>query len=221
VYTTLEDFRAQYQLEPHQWVDVLALAGDASDNIRGVYKIGEKGALDLIRAYGSLEAAIEASSQAAAAAAAAAAADSSDEQDDAAADGGEQQAGKAGQQRRRRKSSKGKKAVGEGGGVSGPALGRLSSAEAQLSARLSRALVQIRDDLKLPQLQLELEALRLVAPADGGRAAVHYLGGQLGLESTARRLSGLYARMPAAAVGAAGAAADVAAKPPAVMVAGA
>ncbi len=43
-------------VRPAQVVDVLALMGDAVDNIRGVPGIGEKGARELIAAYGSLDA---------------------------------------------------------------------------------------------------------------------------------------------------------------------
>ncbi|OGX03251.1 MAG: DNA polymerase I [Omnitrophica bacterium RIFCSPLOWO2_12_FULL_50_11] len=42
-------------LGPERIVDVLGLAGDASDNIPGVLGIGEKTAVELIRTYGSLE----------------------------------------------------------------------------------------------------------------------------------------------------------------------
>ncbi len=44
---------------PPRVVDVLALVGDAVDNVPGVPGIGEKGARDLIREFGSLEAALE------------------------------------------------------------------------------------------------------------------------------------------------------------------
>ncbi|NIQ95353.1 MAG: flap endonuclease, partial [Desulfuromonadales bacterium] len=37
---TLERFREKYDLEPPQFVDVLALMGDKSDNVPGVYGIG-------------------------------------------------------------------------------------------------------------------------------------------------------------------------------------
>ncbi len=40
---------------PLQFVDVLALMGDASDNIPGAFGIGEKGALKLVQEFGSVE----------------------------------------------------------------------------------------------------------------------------------------------------------------------
>lgn len=46
----------KFGVAPGQVVDVLALMGDAIDNIKGVPGIGEKGARDLISAYGTLEA---------------------------------------------------------------------------------------------------------------------------------------------------------------------
>ena len=42
-----------------QWVHVLALMGDASDNVPGVSGIGAKGALSLIQEYGSVEGVLE------------------------------------------------------------------------------------------------------------------------------------------------------------------
>ncbi|HEY7499364.1 MAG TPA: DNA polymerase I [Vicinamibacterales bacterium] len=45
----------KFGVTPSQVVDVLALMGDSIDNIKGVPGIGEKGARDLIAAYGSLE----------------------------------------------------------------------------------------------------------------------------------------------------------------------
>lgn len=42
-----------------QWTDVLALAGDSSDNVPGVKGIGLKGALALIHQFGSLEAVLQ------------------------------------------------------------------------------------------------------------------------------------------------------------------
>lgn len=52
---TAETFRAKYGLEPHQFVDVLALMGDSSDNVPGVPGIGEKTAIQLLQQYGSVE----------------------------------------------------------------------------------------------------------------------------------------------------------------------
>ncbi len=46
-------------VRPDQVVDVLALMGDAVDNIKGVPGIGEKGARELIATYGSLDALLE------------------------------------------------------------------------------------------------------------------------------------------------------------------
>jgi DNA polymerase I len=48
-------FEEKYGVGAHQWVDVKALKGDASDNIPGVGGIGEKTALELIDKYESLE----------------------------------------------------------------------------------------------------------------------------------------------------------------------
>ena len=45
----------EFGARPEQVVDVLALMGDASDNIPGVPGIGEKGAKELVRQFGSLE----------------------------------------------------------------------------------------------------------------------------------------------------------------------
>src|ERR671935_2970751 len=47
--------KEKFGVTPGQVVDVLALTGDTIDNIRGVPGIGEKGARELIAAYGSLE----------------------------------------------------------------------------------------------------------------------------------------------------------------------
>jgi DNA polymerase-1 len=46
-------------VEPHQVADLLALKGDAVDNIPGAPGIGEKGAKDLIEQFGSVKAALE------------------------------------------------------------------------------------------------------------------------------------------------------------------
>jgi DNA polymerase I len=53
---TVETFREKYGgLEPEQFVDVLALMGDSSDNVPGVPGIGEKTAIKLLQDYGSVE----------------------------------------------------------------------------------------------------------------------------------------------------------------------
>jgi DNA polymerase-1 len=49
----------KFGVPPELVVDVLALVGDAVDNVPGVPGIGDKGARDLIREFGSLEAALE------------------------------------------------------------------------------------------------------------------------------------------------------------------
>ncbi len=48
--------KAKFGVAPSQVVDVLALMGDTSDNVKGVPGIGEKGARDLITTFGSLDA---------------------------------------------------------------------------------------------------------------------------------------------------------------------
>jgi DNA polymerase-1 len=48
-----------FGVPPERVVDVLALTGDSVDNVPGVPGIGKKGAPDLIREYGSLEALLE------------------------------------------------------------------------------------------------------------------------------------------------------------------
>ncbi|MDP2812293.1 MAG: DNA polymerase I, partial [bacterium] len=56
--TLLYDLAAvekRYGLEPKQLIDLKAIQGDASDNIKGVKGIGAKGANDLIKQFGSLE----------------------------------------------------------------------------------------------------------------------------------------------------------------------
>ena len=47
---------AKWGVPPERIVDVLALVGDAVDNVPGVPGIGDKGARELVREYGSLEA---------------------------------------------------------------------------------------------------------------------------------------------------------------------
>lgn len=55
-----EGVQDYFGVYPEQVIDVLAIIGDTSDNIPGVPGIGKKGAPNLIKKYGSLEAAIEA-----------------------------------------------------------------------------------------------------------------------------------------------------------------
>ena len=50
-----EKIREEYGVEPSQLIDVKAIQGDSSDCIPGVAGIGPKGALELIRSFGSLE----------------------------------------------------------------------------------------------------------------------------------------------------------------------
>ncbi|HNX32622.1 MAG TPA: DNA polymerase I [Holophaga sp.] len=47
--------KERFGVAPGQVVDVLTLMGDASDNVKGVEGIGEKGARDLVEQYGSLD----------------------------------------------------------------------------------------------------------------------------------------------------------------------
>lgn len=51
-----ESFIAKYGIRPDQFLDLKALKGDSSDNIPGVPGIGEKGALDLLKSYETLDA---------------------------------------------------------------------------------------------------------------------------------------------------------------------
>ena len=55
-----EEVCANYGInKPEQVIDILALWGDASDNIPGVQGVGEKGASKLVREYGSVESILE------------------------------------------------------------------------------------------------------------------------------------------------------------------
>lgn len=56
----VEQFVADWGIQPEQLVDLKALMGDASDNIPGVKGIGEKGATALLQKYTTLEAIYEA-----------------------------------------------------------------------------------------------------------------------------------------------------------------
>ena len=55
-----EGVKTKFGVLPSQVVDVLAIMGDTSDNVKGVPGIGEKGARDLITTYGSLDAVLAA-----------------------------------------------------------------------------------------------------------------------------------------------------------------
>src|SRR5258708_5595846 len=50
-----ESFEAKYGLKATQFLDLKALKGDSSDNIPGVPGIGEKGAIDLLKQYKTLD----------------------------------------------------------------------------------------------------------------------------------------------------------------------
>src|SRR3989339_81510 len=47
--------KKRYDLKPEQLIDLKAIQGDTSDNIKGVKGIGEKGAAELIKKFGSLD----------------------------------------------------------------------------------------------------------------------------------------------------------------------
>lgn len=66
--TTVEIYNADgvkelYNVTPSEFIDVKALMGDSSDNIPGVPGIGEKGAINIISQFGSIENAYENSEQ--------------------------------------------------------------------------------------------------------------------------------------------------------------
>ncbi|MFC5560121.1 5'-3' exonuclease H3TH domain-containing protein [Ureibacillus thermophilus] len=52
---TMDRFKEEYAIEPHQFVDVKALMGDSSDGYPGVKGIGPKTALQLIQKFGSVD----------------------------------------------------------------------------------------------------------------------------------------------------------------------
>jgi DNA polymerase-1 len=56
---TPQKVREKYKLEPEQIVDLKSLIGDKSDNIPGVYGVGEKGATKLLNKYGDLDGILE------------------------------------------------------------------------------------------------------------------------------------------------------------------
>jgi len=51
----VDEVRKRFSLEPTQLSDYKALVGDASDNIKGVKGLGEKGATKLLKEYGTVE----------------------------------------------------------------------------------------------------------------------------------------------------------------------
>lgn len=51
----LAGVKERFGVQPEQVVDVLALAGDSSDNVPGVKGIGEKKAIDLVQRFGGIE----------------------------------------------------------------------------------------------------------------------------------------------------------------------
>jgi len=56
---TDEDFREEYELDPIQFIDMLALWGDTSDNVPGVPNIGEKTSMKYLKDYYDVEEVIE------------------------------------------------------------------------------------------------------------------------------------------------------------------
>ena len=50
-----EAVTAKYGIPPEKLIDLKALMGDSSDNIKGVPGIGEKGAVKLLKEYGTLD----------------------------------------------------------------------------------------------------------------------------------------------------------------------
>jgi len=56
---TAETFRGEYGLEPTQFIDMLALWGDSSDNVPGVPNIGEKTSMKYLKKYHDVEGCID------------------------------------------------------------------------------------------------------------------------------------------------------------------
>jgi len=137
---------ARYGVPPSQLGDVLALMGDAVDNVPGVSGIGEKTAVALVQAFGSVEGLLERLSEVAAL------------------------------------PLRGAKKIAE----------RLA-AEAD-AARLSKQLVQMRQDVPLP---CELEELRVTPP---DQAATRALFTELGFESLLKQIDNLSGGIPSLTV---------------------
>ena len=57
-WTDAEGVKAKFGVGPERVVDVLALMGDASDNVPGVPKVGEKTAIALVQEFGGVEEAL-------------------------------------------------------------------------------------------------------------------------------------------------------------------
>lgn len=55
IWMDRDTFYNEYGIEPINMIDLKAIAGDSSDNIKGVQGIGEKGALKLLTEYKTLE----------------------------------------------------------------------------------------------------------------------------------------------------------------------
>jgi len=55
LFVDREGVKEKFGVDPEHVVDVLALAGDTSDNVPGVRGIGEKTAMELVKEFGSLE----------------------------------------------------------------------------------------------------------------------------------------------------------------------
>ncbi len=51
----VSDFKSKYEFEPINMIDYKALRGDPSDNIPGVFGIGDKTALELVQKYKTIE----------------------------------------------------------------------------------------------------------------------------------------------------------------------
>ena len=60
VLVTPDIFNQEFNLHPSQYVDYLALMGDASDNIKGIPRVGPKTARRLLETYNSLDAILSA-----------------------------------------------------------------------------------------------------------------------------------------------------------------